>query len=219
MPDTDGISVQEWAANGQLNMPVVMMSGTGPSTPRSRPRASARSTPGKRSRCSEAARGQARAAAPAGARRAVGADVMPFIAPCPARVASPAREIVGSSRVLLLRVGAGRSPTVARTRNQPTPPGRPRRRHRYAASTSPSCSPPRARRGVRRRAGSPVARAAAKELAFALDRPKGYDLRLMVATDRSLRPWSARAGRRGAARLFEVSLAPPSIADVREDSA
>jgi DNA-binding NtrC family response regulator len=58
MPDTDGITLlKEWAASGQLNMPVVMMSGTRPSRPRWRQPASARWISWKsRSRCSGSSR-------------------------------------------------------------------------------------------------------------------------------------------------------------------
>ncbi len=59
---------------------------------------------------------------------------------------------------------------------------------------------------------------AAENLAFALDRLERYDLRLVVATDRSLEALVGEGWEEGLlARLFEVSLAPPSVADVRED--
>jgi len=63
-----------------------------------------------------------------------------------------------------------------------------------------------------------LSRAQQKNLAFALDRLERYDLRLVVATDRSLEGLVGEGWEEGLlSRLFEVSLAPPSIADVRDD--
>jgi DNA-binding NtrC family response regulator len=63
-----------------------------------------------------------------------------------------------------------------------------------------------------------LSRAQQKNLAFAVDRLDRYDLRLVVATDRSAETLLAEGWEEAlVSRLFEVSLAPPSIADVRDD--
>ena len=111
MPDTDGITLlKEWAANGQLNMPVVMMSGHGTiDTAVEATRIGAIDYLEKpialQKLLAAVKRGLQRPQAP-------GVQSAPTLAAFHRSV--PLRElrrrleqIVGSSRVLLLRVGAG----------------------------------------------------------------------------------------------------------------
>ncbi len=126
-------------------------------------------------------------------------------------------QIVGSSRVLLLRVGAGSlAELVARSVQPANAPWLD-----LAAVTAPlDITQLQSTQGGVVFVGelARLSRAQQKNLAFALDRLERYDLRLVVATDRSLEALVGEGWEEGLlARLFEVSLAPPSIADVRED--
>jgi len=221
MPDTDGITLlKEWAANGQLNMPVVMMSGHGTiDTAVEATRIGAIDYLEKpialQKLLAAVKRGLQRPQAPG--------------APAPLTLAAftrsvPLRElkrrveqITGSSRVLLLRVGSGTlAELVARSVQAPNAPWLD-----LAGVSAPiDISQLQAAHGgvlyVAELAR--LTRAQQKNLAFALDRLDRYDLRLVVATDRSLEGLVGEGWEEGLlSRLFEVSLAPPSIADVRDD--
>ncbi len=221
MPDTDGITLlKEWAANGQLNMPVVMMSGHGTiDTAVEATRIGAIDYLEKpialQKLLAAVKRGLQRPQAPG--------------APAPLTLAAftrsvPLRElkrrveqITGSSRVLLLRVGAGTlAELVARSVQAPNGPWL----DLTGVSAPIDISQLQAANGgvlfVAELAR--LTRAQQKNLAFALDRLDRYDLRLVVATDRSLEGLVGEGWEEGLlSRLFEVSLAPPSIADVRDD--
>ena len=221
MPDTDGITLlKEWAANGQLNMPVVMMSGHGTiDTAVEATRIGAIDYLEKpialQKLLAAVKRGLQRPQAP-------GVQSAPTLAAFHRSV--PLRElrrrleqIVGSSRVLLLRVGAGSlAELVARSVQPANAPWLD-----LAAVTAPlDINQLQATQGGVLFVGelARLSRAQQKNLAFALDRLERYDLRLVVATDRSLEALVGGGWEEGLlARLFEVSLAPPSIADVRED--
>ncbi|MHB1372430.1 MAG: sigma-54-dependent transcriptional regulator [Thauera sp.] len=221
MPDTDGITLlKEWAANGQLNMPVVMMSGHGTiDTAVEATRIGAIDYLEKpialQKLLAAVKRGLQRPQAPG--------------APAPLTLAAftrsvPLRElkrrveqITGSSRVLLLRVGAGTlAELVARSVQAPNAPwldlggvGAPIDISQLQAAHGGVLFVAELAR---------LTRAQQKNLAFALDRLDRYDLRLVVATDRSLEGLVGEGWEEGLlSRLFEVSLAPPSIADVRDD--
>ncbi len=221
MPDTDGITLlKEWAANGQLNMPVVMMSGHGTiDTAVEATRIGAIDYLEKpialQKLLAAVKRGLQRPQAP-------GVQSAPTLAAFHRSV--PLRElrrrleqIVGNSRVLLLRVGAGSlAELVARSVQPANAPWLD-----LAAVTAPlDITQLQATQGGVLFVGelARLSRAQQKNLAFALDRLERYDLRLVVATDRSLEALVGEGWEEGLlARLFEVSLAPPSIADVRED--
>lgn len=221
MPDTDGITLlKEWAANGQLNMPVVMMSGHGTiDTAVEATRIGAIDYLEKpialQKLLAAVKRGLQRPQAPG--------------APAPLTLAAftrsvPLRElkrrveqISGSSRVLLLRVGSGTlAELVARSVQAPNAPWL----DLGGVAVPLDISQLQAAHGgvlfVAELAR--LSRAQQKNLAFALDRLERYDLRLVVATDRSLEGLVGEGWEEGLlSRLFEVSLAPPSIADVRDD--
>ena len=221
MPDTDGITLlKEWAANGQLNMPVVMMSGHGTID-----------TAGEATRVGAIdylekpiALQKLLAAVKRGLQRPQAPG-----APAPLTLAAftrsvPLRElkrrveqISSSSRVLLLRVGAGTlAELVARSVQASNAPWLD-----LTGVTAPlDISQLQAAHGGVLFVGelARLSRAQQKNLAFALDRLDRYDLRLVVATDRSLEGLIGEGWEEGLlSRLFEVSLAPPSIADVRDD--
>ncbi len=221
MPDTDGITLlKEWAANGQLNMPVVMMSGHGTiDTAVEATRIGAIDYLEKpialQKLLAAVKRGLQRPQAP-GAPAPL--TLAAFTRSVPLRdLRRRIEQIAVSSRVLLLRVGAGSlAELVARSVHGGAP-------HwlDLAAVTSPlDITQLQAAQGGVLFVGelARLSRAQQKNLAFALDRLERYDLRLVVATDRSLDALLADGWDEAlASRLFEVSLAPPSIADVRDD--
>ncbi|MDX9717477.1 sigma-54-dependent transcriptional regulator [Thauera sp. ZXT1-4] len=221
MPDTDGITLlKEWAANGQLNMPVVMMSGHGTiDTAVEATRIGAIDYLEK-----PIALQKLLAAVKRGLQRPMAPG-----APAPLTLAAftrsvPLRElrrrveqISGSSRVLLLRVGTGSlAELVARSVQATNAPWLD-----LSLVTAPlDISQLQSAHGgilfVPELAR--LSRAQQKNLAFALDRLDRYDQRLVVATERSHDALAGEGWEDGLlARLFEVSLAPPSIADVRDD--
>ena len=221
MPDMDGISLlKEWHVAGHLTMPVVMMSGHGTiDTAVEATRIGAIDYLEKpialQKLLAAVKRGLQRPQAPG--------------APAPLTLAAftrsvPLRElkrrveqITGSSRVLLLRIGAGTlAELVARSVQAPNAPWLD-----LAGVTAPlDISQLQAAHGGVLFVGelARLSRAQQKNLAFALDRLDRYDLRLVVASDRSLEGLIGEGWEESLlSRLFEVSLAPPSIADVRDD--
>ncbi len=221
MPDTDGITLlKEWAANGQLNMPVVMMSGHGTiDTAVEATRIGAIDYLEKpialQKLLAAVKRGLQRPQAP-GAPAAL--TLAAFTRSVPLReLKRRVEQITGSSRVLLLRIGAGTlAELVARSVQAPNAPWLD-----LAGVTAPlDISQLQAAHGGVLFVGelARLSRAQQKNLAFALDRLDRYDLRLVVASDRSLEGLIGEGWEEGLlSRLFEVSLAPPSIADVRDD--
>ena len=221
MPDTDGITLlKEWAANGQLNMPVVMMSGHGTiDTAVEATRIGAIDYLEKpialQKLLAAVKRGLQRPQAP-GAPAAL--TLAAFTRSVPLReLRRRVEQITGSSRVLLLRIGAGTlAELVARSVQAPNAPWLD-----LAGVTAPlDISQLQAAHGGVLFVGelARLSRAQQKNLAFALDRLDRYDLRLVVASDRSLEGLIGEGWEESLlSRLFEVSLAPPSIADVRDD--
>ena len=221
MPDTDGITLlKEWAANGQLNMPVVMMSGHGTiDTAVEATRIGAIDYLEKpialQKLLAAVKRGLQRPQAP-GAPAAL--PLAAFTRSVPLReLKRRVEQITGSSRVLLLRIGAGTlAELVARSVQAPNAPWLD-----LAGVTAPlDISQLQAAHGGVLFVGelARLSRAQQKNLAFALDRLDRYDLRLVVASDRSLEGLIGEGWEESLlSRLFEVSLAPPSIADVRDD--
>ena len=221
MPDTDGITLlKEWAANGQLNMPVVMMSGHGTiDTAVEATRIGAIDYLEKpialQKLLAAVKRGLQRPQAP-GAPAAL--TLAAFTRSVPLReLKRRVEQISSSSRVLLLRIGAGTlAELVARSVQAPNAAWLD-----LAGVTVPlDISQLQAAHGGVLFVGelARLSRAQQKNLAFALDRLDRYDLRLVVASDRSLEGLIGEGWEEGLlSRLFEVSLAPPSIADVRDD--
>ncbi|MBP8216482.1 MAG: response regulator, partial [Thauera sp.] len=189
MPDTDGITLlKEWAANGQLNMPVVMMSGHGTiDTAVEATRIGAIDYLEKpialQKLLAAVKRGLQRPQAP-GAPAAL--TLAAFTRSVPLReLKRRVEQITGSSRVLLLRIGAGTlAELVARSVQAPNAPWLD-----LAGVTAPlDISQLQAAHGGVLFVGelARLSRAQQKNLAFALDRLDRYDLRLVVASDRSL---------------------------------
>ena len=221
MPDTDGITLlKEWAANGQLNMPVVMMSGHGTiDTAVEATRIGAIDYLEKpialQKLLAAVKRGLQRPQAPG--------------APAPLTLAAftrsvPLRElrrrveqIANSSRVLLLRVGTG---SLAELVARSVQSGSPAWLDLSAISAPLDINQLQATQGGVLFVGelARLTRAQQQNLAFADERLDRYDLRVVVATDRNAEGLLAEGWEEAlVSRLFEVSLAPPSIADVRDD--
>ncbi len=221
MPDTDGITLlKEWSANGQLTMPVVMMSGHGTiDTAVEATRIGAIDYLEK-----PIALQKLLAAVKRGLQRPLAPG-----APAPLTLAAftrsvPLRElrrrleqIAMNSRVLLLRVGTGSLAELAA--------------RSFQAEGAPwldlsTIAPPLELAQLQGCQGgvlfvpelSRLSRTQQKNVAFTLERLERFDLRLVVATDHAMDAlirdgWDEAL----VTRLFEVSLAPPSIADVRDD--
>jgi DNA-binding NtrC family response regulator len=221
MPDTDGISLlKEWAANGQLNMPVVMMSGHGTiDTAVEATRIGAIDYLEK-----PIALRKLLAAVTRGLQRPQVAS-----APAPLTLAAFPRsvqlrelrrrieQIAVNSRMLLLRVGSGSlAELIARSVQPANAPWLDLGTLTAALDLNQLQA---VQGGVLFIAElARLSRTQQKNLAFALDRLERYDLRLVVATDRSVEVLLAEGWEETlVTRLFEVSLAPPSIADVKDD--
>ena len=221
MPDTDGITLlKEWSANGQLTMPVVMMSGHGTiDTAVEATRIGAidylEKPIGLQKLLAAVKRGLQR---PAAAGAPTPLTLAAFTRSVPLReLQRLVQQVAVNSRVLLLRVGTGSLAELAA--------------RSFQAKGAPwldlaTVSPPLDVNQLQAAQGgvlfvpelSRLSRTQQKNLAFALERLDRYDLRLVVATDHGLdalvrEGWDESL----VARLFEVSLAPPSIADVRDD--
>ncbi|HJV28355.1 MAG TPA: response regulator [Aromatoleum sp.] len=221
MPDTDGITLlKEWSANGQLNMPVVMMSGHGTiDTAVEATRIGAidylEKPIGLQKLLAAVKRGLQRPAvqgAPAPLTLAA------FSRSAPLReLQRLVQQMVATSRVLLLRVGAGSLAELAARSFQA--------KGTSWLDLSAVSAPLDVNQLQTCQAGvlfapelSRLSRTQQKNLAFALERLERYDLRLVVATDHTLEALVREGWDEGLLlRLFEVSLAPPSISDVRDD--
>lgn len=221
MPDTDGISLlKEWAANGQLNMPVVMMSGHGTiDTAVEATRIGAIDYLEKpialRKLLAAVTRGLQRpqvASAPAPLTLAAFPRSVPL-----RELRRRIEQIAVNSRVLLLRVGNGSlAELIARSVQPANAPWLDLGALTAALDLNQLQS---VQGGVLFIAElARLSRAQQKNLAFALERLERYDLRLVVATDRSVETLLAEGWEETlVTRLFEVSLAPPSLADVKDD--
>ncbi|NMG32016.1 sigma-54-dependent transcriptional regulator [Aromatoleum evansii] len=221
MPDTDGITLlKEWSANGQLNMPVVMMSGHGTiDTAVEATRIGAidylEKPIGLQKLLSAVKRGLQRPAAP-GAPAPL--TLAAFTRSAPLReLARLVQQVVVNSRVLLLRVGQG---SIAELAARSVQPKASPWLDLAAVSAALDVNQLQACQGgvlfVPELAR--LSRTQQKNLAFALERLERYDLHLVVATDHTLESLVREGWEEAlAVRLFEVSLAPPSLADVRDD--
>jgi len=221
MPDTDGITLlKEWAANGQLNMPVVMMSGHGTiDTAVEATRIGAIDYLEKpialQKLLAAVKRGLQRPQAP-GAPAPL--TLSAFTRSVPLReLRRRVEQIANSSRVLLLRVGTG---SLAELVARSVQSGSPAWLELSAISAPLDINQLQATQGGVLFVGelARLSRAQQKNLAFAVERLDRYDLRVVVATDRNAEGLLAEGWEEAlVSRLFEVSLAPPSIADVRDD--
>jgi two-component system, NtrC family, nitrogen regulation response regulator NtrX len=221
MPDTDGITLlKEWAANGQLTMPVVMMSGHGTiETAVEATRIGAMDYLEK-----PVALQKLLAAVKRGLQRPVTPGV-PTALSLAAFTRSPAlrdlrrriEQIAENSRLLLLRAGAGSIAELAA--------------RSFQAANAPwldlmSVHAPIDLNQLQAAQGGVVfvgelcrlSRLQQKNLAFTLDRLERFDLRMVVATDHTQDAMVAEGWDETLLhRLYEVSLVPPSIADIRDD--
>ncbi|ANQ87141.1 nitrogen assimilation regulatory protein [Azoarcus olearius] len=221
MPDTDGITLlKEWSANGQLTMPVVMMSGHGTiDTAVEATRIGAIDYLEKpialQKLLSAVKRGLQR---PPAAGTPTPLTLAAFSRSLPLReLRRRVEQIVENSRVLLLRVGHGSlAELVARSVQAAGAPWL----DLGAASAPVDIGQLQALQGGVLFAGelARLSRSQQKNLAFAIDRLDRYDLRIVVATDRGVDALLADGWDESLlSRLFEVSLAPPSITDVKDD--
>jgi DNA-binding NtrC family response regulator len=221
MPDTDGITLlKEWSANGQLTMPVVMMSGHGTiDTAVEATRIGAIDYLEK-----PIALQKLLAAVKRGLQRPVASCTPAPLTLAALSRSAPLRELrrrveqmIAGSRVLLLRVGAGSlAELVARSVQTPGAPWL----DLAAVAVPLDLSQLQACQGGVLFVGElgRLSRAQQKNLAFAIERLDRYELRLVAASERSHDALTAEGWDESLlARLFEVSLAPPSIADVRDD--
>ncbi len=221
MPDTDGITLlKEWAASGQLNMPVVMMSGHGTiDTAVEATRIGAidyLEKPIALQKLLAAVKRSLQRPQAAGVPRPL--TLAAFSRSAPLRELQRRLEQMSQgSRVLLLRIGSGSlAELVARSVQAPAAAwldlatvNAPLDVNQLQASQG----------GVMFVAElARLSRAQQKNLAFALERLERYDLRLVVATERTIDSLVGEGWEPAVlSRLFEVSLAPPSIGDVRDD--
>lgn len=221
MPDTDGITLlKEWSANGQLTMPVVMMSGHGTiDTAVEATRIGAIDYLEKpialQKLLAAVKRGLQRPTAPG--------------QPSPLTLAAltrsvPLRElrrrlqqIAENSRVLLLRVGGGSIAELAARSFQA---------EGAAWLDLGGVSQPLDIRQLQSCQGgvlfvpelAKLNRAQQKNLAFAMERLERFNLHLVAATEHAAETllgdgWDEAL----ITQLFEVSLAPPSLTDVQDD--
>jgi two-component system, NtrC family, nitrogen regulation response regulator NtrX len=220
MPDTDGVTLlKEWAANGQLSMPVVMMSGHGTiDTAVEAIRFGAVDFLEKPIALQKLLSAVKRALQRQPTRSRAHMTLANFTrSPALRDLRKRLEQIAQKSRVVLLRVGAGSLAELC-ARTQQTPGG--------AWLDLGSVGQPLELQALESARGgllfveniALLTRAQQKNLAFALERLERYELRLIVASDRSpdallAEGWDPLLIR----RLFEISLVPPSMAELREE--
>jgi len=220
MPDTDGVTLlKEWAANGQLTMPVVMMSGHGTIDTAveairfgavdflEKPIALQKLLSAvKRGLQRQPTRGRSHMTLAAFTRSPILRDLRKRL-----------EQITQKSRVVLLRVGAGSLAELC-ARSQQTPG--------TTWIDLGSISQPLELQALEAARGGVLfveniallTRAQQKNLAFAMERLDRCELRLIAASDRSpdallAEGWDAMLIR----RLFEISLVPPSLLELRDE--
>ncbi|MBW7860986.1 MAG: response regulator [Rhodocyclaceae bacterium] len=221
MPDTDGITLlKEWLANGQLTMPVVMMSGHGTiDTAVEATRIGAIDYLEKpialQKLLSAVKRGLQRPAAPgqpaaltlaAFARSAALSELRRRL-----------QQIAEKSRVLTLRTGAGSLAELAA--RSVLPDGAPWMDLGVITMPLEVKQLQNCQGGVLFVAElGRLNRAQQKNLCFVLERLDRFNLHLVTATDQSAEALIAEGWEEPTVnRLFEVCLAPPSLADVQDD--
>ncbi len=221
MPDTDGITLlKEWSASGQLTMPVVMMSGHGTiDTAVEATRIGAIDYLEKpialQKLLAAVKRGLQRPDMPG---QPAPLTLAAFVRSVPLReLHRRLQQIAEKSRVLLLRVGAGSLAELAARSVKAdgaawldlSTIAQPLELTQLQACHGGLLYVPELVR---------LSRAQQKNLAFAMDRLERFNQHLVVVTERSNDELLA-AGVDGAlvARLSEISLVPPSLAEVQDD--
>ena len=221
MPDTDGITLlKEWSANGQLTMPVVMMSGHGTiDTAVEATRIGAIDYLEKpvalQKLLSAVKRGLQRPTA-SGQPSALTLAAFPRSAPL-SDLRRRLQQIGAKSRILLLRVGPGNLVDLAARSVKPDSAGwldlatvaLPLDvKHLQAVHGGTVYVPELGR----------LSRVQQKNLAFTIERLERFNLHLVVATEYANDTLLADGWDEGIVkRLFEVSFAPPALADVQDD--
>ncbi|HSD36313.1 MAG TPA: response regulator [Rhodocyclaceae bacterium] len=220
MPDTDGVTLlKEWAANGQLTMPVVMMSGHGTiDTAVEAIRFGAVDFLEKpialQKLLSAVKRGLQRQPTRARSHMTLAAFTRsPILRDLRKRL----EQITQKSRIVLLRIGTGSLAELC-ARSQQTPG--------TAWIDLGSISQPLELQTLEAARGgllyveniALLTRAQQKNLAFAVERLDRCELRLIAASDRSpdallAEGWEPTLIR----RLFEISLVPPSLLELRDE--
>ncbi len=221
MPDTDGITLlKEWSAGGQLNMPVVMMSGHGTiDTAVEATRIGAQDFLEKpialQKLLSAVKRALQKSVSPA---RRSELTLAAFARSGPLRdLKKRLDQITGRSRALMLKTGPGSlAELVARSLQAPG----------KAWLDLAGHSQPLALEALEQAAGgmlfaaelAPFSRLQQKNLLFALDRLEKFDLRLVAASAQSAAELAA-AGFDEALlhRLAEVSLGAPGLAELKDE--
>jgi two-component system nitrogen regulation response regulator NtrX len=220
MPDTDGITLlKEWAGNGQLTMPVVMMSGhatidTAVEATKIGALDFLEKPIGMQKLLAAVKKGLERGAI----QRETALTLAAFARPGPLRdLKKRLDQVVAKSRLILLRSAPGGIvELVARTVQVPGKPW-----IDLAQDANPLSVE------VLERASGGVlwceelgrlSRLQHKNLLFAADRLEKYKLRMVVGTTHSLAELSATGWEDAAlSRLFETALGVPGLADLRDE--
>ncbi len=221
MPDTDGITLlKEWSAGGQLNMPVVMMSGHGTiDTAVEATRIGAQDFLEKpialQKLLSAVKRALQKAAAPP-PRTELG--LAAFVRAAPLRdLKKRLEQVAARSRVVLLKSGPGSLAELCARSLQA--PGK-------AWFDLAAQHQPLPIEALEQAAGgvlfveelAALSRLQQKNLAFALDRLEKFDLRLVAASAQGAGELAAGGfDETLARRLAEVSLAAPGLAELRDE--
>lgn len=221
MPDTDGITLlKEWAAGGQLTMPVVMMSGHGTiDTAVEATRIGAIDYLEKpialQKLLTAVKRGLQR---PSATGQPAPLTLAAFPRSAPLReLRKRLQQISEKSRVLALRAGPGSLAELAARSLKPN--GAPwldfaSVSHPIDLNQLQNCN------GGVVYVGEPgkLTRTQQKNLAFALERLDRFNLHVVIVAESGPEALAAEGWEeRLVARLFEVSLVPPTISDVQDD--
>jgi len=221
MPDVDGVTLlKEWAANDLLKVPVIMMSGHGTiDTAVEAVKLGAMDfleKPIALQKLLAAVRRGLQRQPSVRPRNAVSLASFPRSAPLK-DLRRRLEQIADKARSLTLRTGAGTiAELCARTLQRPGSPW-----FDMASLSQPIDLPAleSARGGILYVEDlAQLARAQQKNLAFALDRLDKYDLKIVCGSSRSQEELLADAWEAPMVkRLFEITLAPPSLTDLKDD--
>ena len=221
MPDTDGITLlKEWSASGQLNMPVVMMSGHGTiDTAVEATRIGAQDfleKPIALQKLLAAVKRALQKSVSTGRRSEL--NLTAFARSGPLRdLKKRLDQVSAKSRALLLKTGPGSLAELCARSLQA--PGK-------AWLDLASHGQPLALEALEQAAGgllfaaelSSLSRLQQKNLAFALDRLEKFDLRLVAASAQSAAELVAAGFDEALARrLAEVSLGAPGLAELKDE--
>lgn len=221
MPDTDGITLlKEWSANGQLTMPVVMMSGHGTiDTAVEATRIGAidyLEKPIALQKLLTAVKRSLQRPSSGGQPSPLTLAAFPRSAPL-RELRKRLQQIAEKTRVLALRVGSGSLAELAARSVKPN--GAAWLDFATVSNSIDINQLQGCNGGVMYIADlGRLTRTQQKNLAFALDRIDRFNLHVVAATDVAgdallTEGWDEKL----VARLFEVSLVPPTIADIQDD--